>query len=316
MDMNKDSEYFRIGFTPCSKDCWRNKNDLIVEDISLPEDIQEFIRELSQNFEINSCFAYLCLKYRFDTEKTCSELFSYIKKNNITSKKQIYKETPRKAKNKYFPNQIFNACSHLGSCENNSKCSCYKSKTYCEVYCRCQCCNNAFFCSCNSCNSNCPCFLSCRECTSLCHTNCSNKAIQNGLYKDTKIMESYTAGFGLFAGEDIDVDTFVIEYTGELVSNQEADRRGFFYDYKKLSYLFDLTEDLDFTTLDATRIGNNARFINHGGENEANLIAKPFMVNGMLKMAMYSSRKIRKGEELLFNYNYNNEHKQAHNISK
>lgn len=126
--------------------------------------------------------------------------------------------------------------------------------------------------------------------------------------------KSIVAGFGLFAKDDIVSDIFVIEYTGEVVSHVEAERRGAFYDYKKLSYLFDLNTEKGstFQTVDATRIGNESRFINHSVT--PNLKARNMMVNGIIRIGFFSSRKIRKGEELFFDYNYNELFKKTYNF--
>jgi histone-lysine N-methyltransferase EZH2 len=142
--------------------------------------------------------------------------------------------------------------------------------------------------------------------------------IQNKIEKNTLIRTSIKAGYGLFAGEDIESGEFIIEYTGEFISDSEADKRGFFYDLKKISYLFDVIQNVgnENTTIDATRIGNNSRFVNHGEGEEVNVTTRSIMVDGQLKMCMFAAKDIKNGEELFFDYKYSCDKKNTHNMCK
>ena len=58
---------------------------------------------------------------------------------------------------------------------------------------------------------------------------------------------------------------FVVEYVGEIITSEEAERRGKQYDAVQQTYLFDLDytdEDATFT-IDAYRFGNVSHFMNH-----------------------------------------------------
>lgn len=85
------------------------------------------------------------------------------------------------------------------------------------------------------------------------------------------------------------------------MSGDEAERRGIIYDRKFLSFLFDLNSEW---VIDAARLGNNSRFINHS-ESERdglNCEAKITLVNGEHRIKFIAMRDLKAGEELLFNY--------------
>lgn len=103
-------------------------------------------------------------------------------------------------------------------------------------------------------------------------------------------------GRGVYARKDIPKGTRLIEYTGELISNAEADRR---YDDEKMSrhhtFLFILNSRW---CVDAAVGGNIARFINHSCD--PNCIA---WIEGK-HIWIDALRDIKQGEELGYEYEY------------
>ena len=97
-----------------------------------------------------------------------------------------------------------------------------------------------------------------------------------------------------FLGND-----FVIEYKGEVIPQEEAERLGIIYDQLNLSYLFNITNEC---VLDATKKGNKAKFLNHS-ENP-NCITKVMQISGDHKVGIFAKRDIVVGEELTFDYCY------------
>ncbi|KAK5126579.1 hypothetical protein LTR85_009513 [Meristemomyces frigidus] len=128
---------------------------------------------------------------------------------------------------------------------------------------------------------------------------CRNASVQRGVPKRTLLGDSGVHGFGLYAGENIRQHEFVGEYKGEVITKEEAERRGAVYEFQKLSYLFSLNNKQE---IDSTYFGNKIRFINHGGNGGNTLYPRIFLVNTVHRIALYAERNIDCGEELLFDY--------------
>ena len=116
-----------------------------------------------------------------------------------------------------------------------------------------------------------------------------------------KVAQSPVHGLGLLSTRSIPQDTFLIEYLGERISRAESDRREKAYNkvpiLKNGCYLFGVDEDW---VIDATRIGNIARFMNHSCE--PNCITRKIKIKGQLRIIYISKRIIEEGEELTFDY--------------
>ncbi|VDO68504.1 unnamed protein product, partial [Heligmosomoides polygyrus] len=109
------------------------------------------------------------------------------------------------------------------------------------------------------------------------------------------------AGWGCFIQETADKGDLIAEYTGEVISKWESERRGLIYDKFCTSYIFGMNND---QFIDATRVGNLIRFANHSNNNFPRYGAAIKIVNGEHRIGVYASRHILFGEELLFDYNY------------
>lgn len=131
-----------------------------------------------------------------------------------------------------------------------------------------------------------------------------------------EIFNAAEKGLGIRALEPIPRGMFIGEYIGEKVDARTAAVRRYFYERNNFLYAFALGYDVgdegetaavDMDELDAVLYCNLTRFFNHSCDG-GNLRAATFFVDHhdrqMQRIGFFSSRPIKKGEELTFDYGF------------
>ncbi|CAN0914077.1 Histone-lysine N-methyltransferase SUVR3 [Linum grandiflorum] len=148
-----------------------------------------------------------------------------------------------------------------------------------------------------------------------CGFECRNRLTQRGIGVKLKIVWDEKKGWGLFADQLIPSCQFICEYTGELLTTTKARQRQQVYDQLSSgaggcsSALLVVREHLPSgkaclrVNIDATKIGNVARFINHSCDG-GNLWTATVRSPGACfpRLCFFASRDIQAGEELSFSY--------------
>ncbi len=117
-----------------------------------------------------------------------------------------------------------------------------------------------------------------------------------------KVKSSKIHGTGVFATRDIKKNTNIIEYIGEKIKKSEGDRRSERRIKKYLNsettgsvYIFELNKKYD---IDGSPLYNKARYINHSCDPNCEVD----IINNQIWIS--SIKKIKKGQELSYDYGY------------
>eukprot|EP00898_Chlorokybus_atmophyticus_P008239 jgi/Chlat1/8416/Chrsp80S07915 len=157
------------------------------------------------------------------------------------------------------------------------------------------------------CNDNCA-----------CNSSCPNRVVQLGIQLQLEVFKTPDCGWGLRTTQDIERGTFVVEYVGEVISHDEAVKRGEQYEREGVLMLFDIDGSQEKSeggggsnaaqeckyVVDPTHCGNMARFINHSCD--ANLSVYNVLVEtadmDLHRIGFFAKRDIRAGTELTYDY--------------
>lgn len=142
--------------------------------------------------------------------------------------------------------------------------------------------------------------MECVDADCNCGLGCQNQRFQRKQFADVSVIKTEKKGFGLRANTDLQPNDFVFEYIGEVINEPTFRRRMMQYDQEGIKhfYFMSLTRS-EF--VDATKKGNLGRFCNHSCN--PNCYVDKWVVGEKLRMGIFTSRAIRAGEELVFNYN-------------
>jgi ankyrin repeat protein len=179
-------------------------------------------------------------------------------------------------------------------------------------------------------SANCSTIETLVECSDLCGCppSCSNRVSERGVLVNMQIYKTPNKGWAARAMEDIPQGTFISEYVGELISEEEAQKRmREEYDVAGIHYLFAIRDSK--YVLDPFRKGNVSRLYNHScqpnitklqvyrthhqdasGKGGVDSIAYSSnsgdhnAVRNCPRMVFVAARDIAKGEELCISYDY------------
>ncbi|XP_029345149.1 histone-lysine N-methyltransferase NSD2 isoform X5 [Acyrthosiphon pisum] len=128
---------------------------------------------------------------------------------------------------------------------------------------------------------------------------CNNQRFEKTLYPAMVPFLTKGRGWGLKTLEDIKEGSFVIEYVGDVIDEEEFQRRCLEMHQRNEQNYYFLTID-NSRTIDAGPKGNLSRFMNHSCE--PNCVTQKWTVNGDTRIGLFALQDIPTGTELVFDY--------------
>ncbi|KAI1813148.1 SET domain-containing protein [Poronia punctata] len=115
-----------------------------------------------------------------------------------------------------------------------------------------------------------------------------------------EVIKTSDRGYGIRANRCFDANQIIMEYTGEIITEEECDRRmNEKYKDNQCYYLMSFDQNM---IIDATT-GSIARFVNHSCQPNCRMVK--WIVSGQPRMALFAGdHDIMTGEELTYDYNF------------
>ncbi|KAI8916412.1 hypothetical protein EDD86DRAFT_198465 [Gorgonomyces haynaldii] len=158
-------------------------------------------------------------------------------------------------------------------------------------------------CTSGACGTSCLNRMTYIECGDNCPlgSKCTNNRFRKGLMlPNLKVTEYPGRGFGLAAPMNIRKGQLIIEYCGEVITNEECMyRMETIYKGTRNHYFLSYGAN---EVLDGHRKGTKARFINHSCEPNCHI--EKWYVDGEFRVGVIASRDIPPNQELTYDYNF------------
>lgn len=140
--------------------------------------------------------------------------------------------------------------------------------------------------------------------------------LRNGAYPPLEVVYDDGLGFTVHALCSLPRHTILTEYVGEVTTIEKCNETN----SDSLMILLDTGDPKTSLIIDPTRISNIARFLSgvnnrsFKSKRKANVRTRRFVVDGKSRVVLFTSRDIKEGESLNYDYNAGNEGKSVKDI--
>ncbi|EKD21480.1 uncharacterized protein L3040_006140 [Drepanopeziza brunnea f. sp. 'multigermtubi'] len=139
------------------------------------------------------------------------------------------------------------------------------------------------------------------RCTNRAFADLQERRKAGGKYRiGVEVIKTADRGYGVRSNRCFEANQIIVEYTGEIITEEECDRR-MNEDYKNNECYYLMSFDQNMI-IDATK-GSIARFVNHSCNPNCKMVK--WIVGGKPRMALFAGdNPIMTGDELTYDYNF------------